>query len=132
MPEEDLHVPLIEEKAKILTKERVTGKVRVTTHTDHVTELAKAELQQVDVIVERVPIDQEVDAVPQVRTEGDITIIPVLEEVLVVEKRLVLKEEIRLTRRTSKETLEVPIAVRRQSAEIKRIKTPEANKGDRQ
>ena len=36
-------------------------------------------------------IDQFVDAAPQVRTEGDVTIIPVVEEVLVVEKRLVLK-----------------------------------------
>lgn len=43
--------------------------------------------------VTRMPIDAEVTTPPGVRVEGDTTIVPVIEEVLVVEKRLILKEE---------------------------------------
>lgn len=48
--------------------------------------------------VERVPVNRLVDNEPQTRQEGDVTIIPVVEEVLVVEKRLLLKEEIHIRR----------------------------------
>lgn len=44
---------------------------------------------------------------PEIRTEGDVTIVPVLEEVLVVEKRLVLKEELHIRRRVAAETVEI-------------------------
>jgi stress response protein YsnF len=40
-----------------------------------------------------------VETAPEIRTEGDVTILPVVEEVLVVEKRLVLKEELHIRRR---------------------------------
>jgi len=40
-----------------------------------------------------------VDSPVEVRTEGDTTIYPVLEEVMVVEKRLMLREEIHVTKR---------------------------------
>jgi stress response protein YsnF len=48
-----------------------------------------------------------------------VTIIPVLEEVLVVEKRLVLKREIRIRKRSS-ETVEIPVSLRKQRAEVER------------
>jgi len=52
-----------------------------------------------EVAVERVPINQIVDQVPDTRQEGDVLIVPVVEEVLVVQKRLLLKEEVRIQRR---------------------------------
>jgi hypothetical protein len=58
---------------------------------------AEIELGDSDVSVERVPIGIIVDSAPQVQTEGDATILPVLEERLVVEKRLVLIEKVRIT-----------------------------------
>jgi hypothetical protein len=48
--------------------------------------------------VERVPVNRLIDTEPQTRQEGDVTVIPIVEEVLVVEKRLLLKEEIRIRR----------------------------------
>ncbi|HZU25874.1 MAG TPA: DUF2382 domain-containing protein [Bryobacteraceae bacterium] len=48
--------------------------------------------------VENVPVNRLVDGPVQVRQEGDVTIIPVVEEVITVQKRLLLKEEIRITR----------------------------------
>ena len=51
-------------------------------------------------------------------------IIPVLEEVLVVEKRLVLKEELHVSRVMSEEKVEIPVTVRKQRAVVERF-TPE-------
>ena len=55
------------------------------------------------------------------RTEGDITIVPVVEEVLVVEKRLMLKEELHIRTRTETTTIEQPVTLRRQRATVDRL-----------
>ena len=107
-----------------IVEEVVTGRVRVRTLTETVEELARAEVQREDVDVTRVPIDKVVESAPQIRTEGDVTIIPVVEEVLVVEKRLLLKEEVHIRRRIATETVEVPVALRKQRAIVER-ETPE-------
>jgi hypothetical protein len=54
---------------------------------------------QEEVQIERVPGNQLVDEPVAVRCEGDTMIIPVIEEVVVVETRLQLKEEVRVTKR---------------------------------
>jgi stress response protein YsnF len=61
-----------------------------------------------------------VDAVEPPREEDGVTVIPVYEEVLVVEKRLVLREEVRLT--TRREPVPGPdrVTLRRQRVEVDR------------
>ena len=54
-----------------------------------------------DIEVERTPLDRWVDAPVPVRHEGDVTIVTLVEEVVVVEKRLRATEEIRITKRRS-------------------------------
>ena len=49
------------------------------------------------------------------------TIVPVLEEMLVVEKRLLLKEEIHLRRKVETETFEAPVTLRKQRVEVERV-----------
>jgi stress response protein YsnF len=54
-----------------------------------------------EVQVERTTLNRwlsEEEDLPSVRQEGDVTVVPVLEEVLVTTKRLRLREEIRITR----------------------------------
>ena len=69
--------------------------------------------------VATVELDQMVSGpAPRIRTEDGVTIIPVLEEVLVVEKRLVLKREIRIRKRSTSETVEIPVSLRKQRAEV--------------
>ena len=113
-------IPLVEETATIDKRQVVTGRVRVQTVTDTVEELARADVQREIVEVTRVPIDRMVEAAPEIRTEGDVTILPVVEEVLVVEKRLVLKEELHIRRRVETETVEVPVTLRKQRAVVER------------
>jgi stress response protein YsnF len=113
-------IPLAEEIATVGKRQVVTGRVRVQTVTDTVEELAHANVQRETVEVTRLPIDRMVETTPEIRTEGDVTIVPVLEEVLVVEKRLLLKEEMHIRRRVDIETVEVPVTLRKQRATAER------------
>ena len=61
-------------------------------------------------------IDREVDTAPEIRTDGEVTIIPVVEERIVVKRRVILKEEIHVSRRRSAETVQIPVSLRRQQA----------------
>jgi stress response protein YsnF len=114
-------IALVEETTSISKREVVTGHVRVQTVTDTVEELAHADVQRETVEVTRVPIDKMVETAPEIRTDGDVTIVPVLEEVLVVEKRLVLEEELHIRRRVETESVEVPVSLRKQRAIVERV-----------
>ncbi|HEV7345882.1 MAG TPA: YsnF/AvaK domain-containing protein [Devosia sp.] len=111
---------LVAETATVQKQGIVTGRVRISTHTRTEEELVSTLLDREDVSVERVPVDQEVDAAPAVRTEGDTTIVPVVEEVLVVEKRLRVREELHIRRTVSQDAVEVPVTLRKQAAEVHR------------
>jgi stress response protein YsnF len=123
-------VPLVEETASVWKREVVTGRVRVRTVTDMVEELARADLQQETVEVTRVPVDRVVDAPPEIRIENGVTIVPVVEEVLVVEKRLVLKEELHIRRTVAARPAEVPVTLRKQRAEVERLAPDTAHNPD--
>jgi stress response protein YsnF len=108
------------EEPLIETHEVVTGKVIVETTVETDEKTVESSLTETSVEVERVPMGREITDLPEVRTEGDLTIIPVVEEVLVVEKRLVLKEEIRVRRLSSTRDVSVPVVLRRQRAVVRR------------
>ena len=114
-------VPLLEEEMRVDKRSVATGKVRVRSVVDTIEEVARAALAEDRVEVTRVPLNREVSAAPPVRTEGEVTIVPVMEEVLVVEKRLVLKEELHIRRRVTHENVEVPVTLRKQRAVIERL-----------
>ncbi len=118
-------IPLAEEELRVGKRQVTTGKVRVRTKVDVVEELARATLDTETVEVTRVPVDRMVDEAPSIRTENDVTIIPILEEVLVVEKRLVLKEELHVRKRTTAQEFEAPVQLRKQSAVVERIPADE-------
>ena len=120
-------IPIAEEIATVGKQQLVTGRVRVQTVTDTIEELDHADMQRETLEVTRVPIDRIVEAAPESRTEGDVTIVPVLEEVIVVEKSLVLKEELHIRRSVAAETVEVPVTLRKQRAIVERLAPDTAN-----
>lgn len=103
-------------KKESVEKARVV--VRVTPESEE--RSVDVELSSETIEIERVPINRVVERESGPRHEGDVTVIPVFEEVLVVEKRLVLKEEIRMTRRRSQSTERVTETVRRERVDIQR------------
>ena len=117
-PEEKLS--LIEEQLVVDKLAVRDGRVRISTKTEFVTENAEARLDSENVEVTRVPIGREVQEAPSVRTDGDVTIVPVMEEVLVVEKRLMLVEEIYIRRVATTEDVSIPVELLKQRASIER------------
>jgi stress response protein YsnF len=113
---------IVEEELHVEKRQVATGRVTVRTTTEVSEEVARATLAGESVEVTRVPVNREIDTAPSIRTEGDVTIIPVVEEVIVVEKRLVLKEEIHLRRTVTREDVAVPVKLRKQRAIIERDK----------
>lgn len=114
-------VAVAEEQLAVSKREVSEGSVRVRLETETFEDFARAELKHGVVEVTRVKVDKLVDRIPETRTEGDTTIIPVVEEVLVVEKRLMLKEELHLRHRTETKTVEQPVTLRRQRATVDRL-----------
>lgn len=110
----------VEERVEVRTEARETGRVVARTVTDTVDEPVEADGWRETVEVERVPVGREVDAVEPPREEGDVTVIPVYEEVLVIRKQLVLREEVRLTRRREPVPGPSHVARRRQRVEVDR------------
>jgi uncharacterized protein (TIGR02271 family) len=92
-------VPVIEEQAVIGKRAVEAEKVRLQKLVHTREERIDEPLLREEIEVERVPHNEIVTEAQPVRYEGDVMIVPVYEEVLVVEKRLRLKEELRITRR---------------------------------
>jgi stress response protein YsnF len=113
-------IPLISEELRVEKRTVPTGKVRVKTVVDAFAEVLQETHKTERVETTRVEIGKEIDTIPSVRTNGDTTIIPVVEEVLVVEKRLILKEEIHVRRVISDDQVEVPVTLRKQRAVVER------------
>jgi stress response protein YsnF len=117
----DDRIELVEERVRLDKELRDVGGVRVTTHTELATETVVDTLQEMAVEVEHVPVGRFVDAAEEPRVEGDVTVVPVYEERLVVEKRLYLVEEVHLRRVTRAREVEVPVEIRRQVAQVERL-----------
>ena len=114
-------IPLHAEQVSIGKRQVVTGRVGISTVTYSREELVEQLLRKERVEIERVPVGQVIQEVPQVRQEGDVTIIPVVEETVFVERRLVLKEEVRIRRVLETQNYQECVVLRRQEAIITRV-----------
>jgi uncharacterized protein (TIGR02271 family) len=117
---ENISVPVIEEELEV-GKRRVEGdRVSVRTILRERTEVVEQPLESMEVEVERIAIDREIDTAPDIRNDGDTTIIPVVEERLVVEKRLFLREEIHVHRRRVVTQFRQNVTLRSQEVVVER------------
>ncbi len=113
-------LPIYVEELDVSRRRVATALVRATTMTHSRERLVEEDLVHERVEVERVAIGRVVDAVPPVRVEGDTTILSVVEEEVVVERRLVLKEEVHVRRvRTTEHHVET-VVVREQDVAVTR------------
>jgi uncharacterized protein (TIGR02271 family) len=97
--ESPLVVPVIEETLALRTSPVETGRIRIRKVVHECEEIVDPPLAHDEVIDEPVPLNRIVEGPAPVCSEGDTLVIPLLEEVLVVGKRLLLKEEVRITNR---------------------------------
>ena len=112
---------VVEERLTVAKRRKSTGSVRIGTVTETIETTADSDLDRYRVEVSRVPVGRVIDVAPEARTEGDTTIIPVIEERLVLVKQLVLVEEVRVRHVLERETVSKPVTLRRQRAVVERL-----------
>jgi uncharacterized protein (TIGR02271 family) len=120
-------IELAEEQLRVSKREVERGRVVIRTRVEERDEIAEAALRQEDVTVERVPIGRMIEAAPPMREEDGVLIVPVLEERLVVTTELVLKEEIRITKKSRTEIVREPVRLRSERVEIERLQGRDLN-----
>jgi uncharacterized protein (TIGR02271 family) len=119
--EQPERIELAEEELAVARREVERGRIVVRTRVEERDELAEIALRREDVTVERVPVGVPVEVAPAVREEDGVLIVPILEEQLVIETRLILKEEIRITRKSRTEIVREPVRLRSERAEVVRL-----------
>ncbi|MCY0389816.1 YsnF/AvaK domain-containing protein [Robbsia sp. Bb-Pol-6] len=111
---------VIDEQLVIDIEKRETGAVRVRKVDHEEMQEIPVTLRTESVNVERVVINRVVDAEFEPRQEGDTLVIPVFEYQPVVEMRLMLKEEVRITRTVVAETATRQMKVRKEKLLVER------------
>jgi uncharacterized protein (TIGR02271 family) len=114
-------VPIVDEELVAKKRTVKTGSVRVQKYVDERVEKVSMPVFRETVEVRRVPVNRVVESVPEMRTDGGTTIIPVVEEELVVTKRLILKEEIYVTKRRTRENATQEVTLGKERAEVMRM-----------
>ena len=115
-----LTLQVVEETLDVSKRRVVIGTVRVTTTTEVVKEVAQVDLDRYRVEVTRVPVGRVVEQAPLTRSEGDFSIVPIIEERLVVVKQLFLKEELHIRHVVERETVRETVPLRRQRVTVER------------
>jgi uncharacterized protein (TIGR02271 family) len=121
-------IPVVEERAVVVKRKKLTGGLRVRTIVHEDEEVIDTPLASEEVEVERRPLDQWVEAPVPIRQEGETTIITLLEEVVVVDKRLRAIEEVRITKRRTTRQASQHVTLRREEAVVERLEV--AGRGD--
>jgi stress response protein YsnF len=122
--QEPIVVPVYQEEAWVEKRLVETGHgVRIhKTVAEHPVRIDERLLRDA-VEVNRVPVDRIVplDQAPATRYEGDTLVVPILEEVLVVERRLRIKEELRITRTRREEHHAETVLLKSEQVSVERF-----------
>jgi uncharacterized protein (TIGR02271 family) len=120
-PVGETHFPLYAEDLTVSKRQIAGDMVQIGTITRETESLVDETLNHERVQIDRIPVGRQIDAVPPVRQEGDTTILSVVEETIVVERRLILKEEIHIRRLHVSERHQEAVILRKQEAVITRL-----------
>ena len=94
--QQEVVIPVLAEELVVLTMEQDAGGVRVEKTVRQNEQLVDVPLLREQIAIERKSIQRMLEEPAQVRQEGDVLIIPVMEEVLTVKRSFLLKEEIHI------------------------------------
>jgi uncharacterized protein (TIGR02271 family) len=120
---------LAEERLSVTKRVVESGRVRVHRTTTEKVQNVNVPLSSDSYEVTRVPIGKVVKKTPAVRETRTEIIIPVVEEVLVVERRLVLREELHIRKVRSVERHTEEFTLRVQNATVERVAPQNSDAG---
>lgn len=121
VPDPQVTIPVVEEQLQIGKDVVETGRIRVSKSVHEEQRVVDVPTIQEEVNVERISINQYVATPPAVRYEGDTMIMPILQEVLVVEKRLLLVEEVRITKTQTETRTPQQVTLRKEEIHLQRV-----------
>lgn len=113
-------IPVVVEEARIAKRQIETGRVRIQKNVQTAEEWVDVPLLRDRVHVERVPVERFLEQPVTAHYQGDTLVIPVMEEVVVVEKRLLLREEIHVTTRREEVQHQEAVTLQREQVSITR------------
>ncbi len=111
----------MEETLTIDKQEVETARVRVRTTVDEREQIVHEELLHTAVEIDRIDINRVVEIAPEIREDGDLLIIPIVEERLVISKELVLVQELHVRRCQTSQKIEQPVTLRKTRLEVERL-----------
>jgi len=115
---DEIRVPILEERLATEVRPVELGELRVHKRVNQTEESVRQAVTRDELEIEHVPINRPLEAPVTQRTDGDWLVLPVMEEVLVVRKQLMLKEEVRIRRRPVTEEQQVHETVRHERLEV--------------
>jgi uncharacterized protein (TIGR02271 family) len=118
---EDTVVPVLAEEAQIGAQPVITGGVRVRRSVHEYDQDLTVPLKKEQIEVKRVSIEREVEGPLPIRTEANVTIIPIVEEEVVISKRFILREEVHIIKTTHEELHHDRVSLKRHEPAIERI-----------
>jgi uncharacterized protein (TIGR02271 family) len=119
-----LVLPVVQEELDVSTRRMIEG-VRIHKRVHQREELVDEPGFVEELEVERLPSGRVLDGPMSPYYEGDTFVIPLVEEVVVVEKRLVLKEELRITRHRREVRDPKRVVLRREEASVEQLEPRE-------
>ena len=126
--DEPVVVPVLVEELDVQKRPVETGKVRITKVVHERETIVDEPLWRDNVAVSRLPMQRVVDGPVPVREENGTTIISVVEEVLVVEKRWMLREEIHIRKQRVETHQPQRITLRSEEVQVERVPQAEEHK----
>ena len=120
---DDLKLTLLAEELAVDKQTVETGRVHVNKHTQTREVAIDEDLLTESAEIETIPIGRRIFEMPMVRHEGETTIVPIVEEVLHTERRLFLKEEVRITRKKTTAQFHDRVTLRYQEAVVTRVQS---------
>ncbi|RZL01902.1 MAG: DUF2382 domain-containing protein [Hymenobacter sp.] len=119
-----LVVPVLAETLRVEKQTVETARVVLhkTVHVD--TQTVEVPLREELVQVQRLAIGRYVDEAPAVRYEGEVMIVPVLREEVVITKRLLLVEELHVHKQIVETTASQIVELRHEQVTYERILSP--------
>lgn len=120
-PGSKITIPVLEEQLKVSKKVIETARVTLSKTVKESIESFEIPLKEEEIVVKRVPKNELIETMPAAsRYEGDVMIIPILKEVAVIEKRIMLVEEIHVSKKQTEKTETQEVALRKEEVKVTR------------
>ena len=124
-------IPVVEEQIEISKREVETERLRLQKRVSEHEQTVDEPLFADEITIERVSINRFIDepTPARIRVEGETTVIPLFEERIVLQKRLLLREEVRITKRRIERRAPQTVTLRREEVTVERASADEKKHG---